>query len=61
MQHDDHVRAWNEYHCREVTILSDWSRMVISSSAILQTDPDKLRDAIHRRHAARWARKGVTR
>lgn len=39
-----------------VTVLSDWSLMCISESALLQADQGRLSDVIQRRHAARWSR-----
>ena len=56
-QHFQHVIDWYRSKGYRVTVLSDWSLMCVSEAAILQTDPDKLADAIGRRHAARWQRR----
>jgi hypothetical protein len=37
-------------------VLSDWSLMCVSEMAEATTEPERLADAIMRRHAARWKR-----
>lgn len=53
--HQQHVIDWWISRGYQVTVLSDWSLMCITSNAIAQSDPDGMRDAMQRRHAAKWA------
>ena len=54
--YQQHVIDWWKHKGYRVTVLSDWSLMCISESAMLEADQERLSDAIQRRHAARWKR-----
>ena len=54
--HQQHVIDWWKSRGYRVTVLSDWTLMCVIETTEATTDPDRLTDAIRRRHAARWAK-----
>lgn len=55
--HQQHVIDWWKHRGYSVTVLTDWSLLCVSETVELTTDPDpdRLRDAIQRRHRAKWS------
>jgi len=52
--YQQHVIDWWKHKGYRVTVLSDGDLMCFSEAAWLQGDPQRLADAVARRHAARW-------
>lgn len=52
-----HVIDWYRMRGYRVTVLSDWSFMVVSEAALASSDPVRMEDEIRRRLAAKWRKK----
>jgi hypothetical protein len=50
VQYHQHVIDWYRSRGYRVTVLTDWSLMCVSEAVYLQTDPERLADAMSRQH-----------